>query len=329
MNFHTFSLFCLGVIKTGCLLNPRDSFNRSVTGDYKSQERAMIMPDTSYLETRMKHLLISVILSLALIQPLVESVFIAPLAVGAAIGAVALAKGLIVGGLLARGRSRRTTTNQGRSYRPYRRSNHNNYGHTYAKPTNTYYYSSNRRSRRSSNRNTRPLAKRFAPEELPTADEIERFRREVDGGAHEAESYWLEMLEKDQDDCFKMLLCETFAKKSGLTAVETVLREVFGGGNINVDVSKATAMFDMAALTGARGGVDKCHKFYKRCDTPVPAMMEMIVTELEEFNELTKELESTADKEAALEKEIEQERDDIAETLIKEDIIRDKAQMWS
>ena len=58
-------------------------------------------------------------------------------------------------------------------------------------------------------------------------------------------------------------------------------------------------------------------------------MMEMIVTELEEFNELTKELESTADKEAALEKEIEQERDDIAETLIKEDIIRDKAQMWS
>ena len=88
-------------------------------------------------------------------------------------------------------------------------------------------------------------------------------------------------------------------------------------------------MFDMAALTGARGGVDKCHKFYQRCDTPVPAMMEMIVTELEEFNELTKELESTADKEAALEKEIEQERDDIAETLIKEDIIRDKAQMWS
>jgi len=267
----------------------------------------------------MKYLHLAVIFSLAVIQPLVQPQFIAPLAIGAAIGAVALAKGLIIGGLLARGRSRQTNTNQGRSYRTYTPSRHQNYGHSYAKPSRSYYYSSNRNHRR---------GKRFAPEELPTVQEMERYKREIANGIHD-DNFWLEMLEKDQDDCFKMLLCQTFAKARPETEVESVLREVFGEGDIKVDVSKATALFDMAALTGARGGLDKCHKFYKRCDTPVPAMLEMIETELKEFEELSKDLETRRDAKGELEKKMKEEKDEMTTTLISEKIITDEAQIWT
>ena len=265
----------------------------------------------------MKYFHIALILSLALIQPLVQPQFLAPLAIGAAIGAVFLAKGLIIGGLLARGRSRQTYHRRSyRSYSPYR---HQSYGHSYARPSRSYNYSSNTYYRR---------GKRFAKEEMPSSVEIERYKREIDNGIND-ESYWLEMLEKDQDDCFKMLLCETFAKSRPETEVESVLKEVFGGNNINVDVSKATAMFDMAALTGARGGMDKCHKFYKRCDTPVPAMLLMIETELKEFEELSKDLETRSAGKAELDKKMEEEKDEVADVLIREKIITDKGQMWS
>merc|ERR1712183_135557 len=247
----------------------------------------------SYKKAKMKNSALLSILGLALLQPVVQSIFLGPVAVGAVIGALAVGKGLFLGAILSQRRSHK------RSYKPYKKQNHYNqeqsYYNTYTKP-NTYYYSSNQHNYR---------GKRFAPE-IDLA-EIERYKREVVDKIM-TDDWYMEMVEKDQDDCTKRLICEVSHKKAqGLTlnSIEEGVMEVFGKGTA-VDTSKSTAIFDFAAQAGKywkAGGVG-C-EFYRRCETPVNDILEMIETELDDFEKLEQSMKGskhTAENEMKKEK---------------------------
>ena len=133
---------------------------------------------------------------------------------------------------------------------------------------------------------TQNRGKRFAPE-IDMA-ELERYKREVTD-KFMADDWYMELVEKDQDDCTKRLICEVSHKKASgkiLNSVENLVMEIFGKGQ-SVDTSKSTAIFDFAAQAGKYwkvGGVG-C-EFYRRCDTPVEDILAMIETELDYFEQL-------------------------------------------
>merc|ERR1712177_122476 len=133
---------------------------------------------------------------------------------------------------------------------------------------------------------TQNRGKRFAPE-IDMA-ELERYKREV-ADKFMADDWFMELVEKDQDDCTKRLICEVSHKKASgklLNSVENLVMEIFGKGQ-SVDTSKSTAIFDFAAQAGKYwkdGGVG-C-EFYRRCDTPVEDILAMIEADLDDFEQL-------------------------------------------
>jgi len=243
----------------------------------------------SYKKSKMKNCALISILGLALLQPVVQSIFLGPVAVGAVIGALAVGKGFILGAILSQKRSHKQSYKQRRSYTPYKKHKHyhqeQSYYTTYTKP-NTYYYSSNQHYYR---------GKRFAPE-IDLA-ELERYKREVVDKIM-TDEWYMEMVEKDQDDCTKRLICEVSHKKAQglpLNSIEEGVMEVFGKGTA-VDTSKSTAIFDFAAQSGKywkAGGVG-C-EFYRRCETPVNDILEMIETELDDFEKLEQSMKGNKD----------------------------------
>ena len=73
------------------------------------------------------------------------------------------------------------------------------------------------------------------------------------------DEWYMDMVEKDQDDCTKRMICEVSHKNDQgkrLNDVENQILEIFGEG-LSVDTSKTTAVFDFAAQAGKywkRGG---------------------------------------------------------------------------
>merc|ERR1711902_411932 len=203
--------------------------------------------------------------------PVVEAIFLGPIAVGVALGALAVGKGLILGSILSQ---RRTSHRSGRSYTRYNRRTH------YSQPR-TYYYSSNHYDHHHH-------GKRFAAPEPISMEELMRLKREVTDKIM-TDDWYMEMVEKDQDDCTKRLICEISSKKENsevLTVVEEEIIGIFGKGRA-VDTSKATAIFDFAAQAGKywkKGGYG-C-EFFARCDTPAADIVAMIENELEDFRKL-------------------------------------------
>merc|ERR1712106_532722 len=182
---------------------------------------------------RMKNIFLLSIVGLALLLPAVEAFFLGPIAVGAIIGAIAVGKGFILGSILSQRRSRKQTYRKRRSYTPYKKQHHYT-------PKPSYYYSSNQYSYR---------GKRFAPE--INMAELERYKREVTDKIM-TDEWYMEMVEKDQDDCTKRLICEVAHKKAsgrGLNSIEEGVMNIFGKGQ-SVDTSKTTAIFDFAAQAG-------------------------------------------------------------------------------
>ena len=142
---------------------------------------------------------------------------------------------------------------------------------------------------------------------------------ESTGGPYQifdSDDWFLEMLEKDQDDCTKKLICEMAAKKARgpLYGIETDLSEAFGLDNF-IDVSSPKAVFDMAAQTGKLMGEGRCDAFYKRCKTPVDDILEMIKTEMEDFIKLEKEDMEERNSKPAIKKYSQKERQDLGEQL--------------
>merc|ERR1712115_120108 len=140
-----------------------------------------------------KNLALLSLVCLALFQPMVEAIFLGPIAVGAVIGALAVGKGFILGSLLSQKRTRRQSYRQPRTYHKYNKQNHYHQQDAYYKhytKRQTYYYSSDNYYYR--------RGKRFAPE----IDEAE--------------------LERDQDDRTKRLICEVSHKKASGKALNSI-----------------------------------------------------------------------------------------------------------
>jgi len=229
----------------------------------------------------MRNILLVSVVSLAILQPLVEAIFLGPVAVGVALGALAVGKGLILGSILSQ---RRTSHRNRRSYTRYNKKSHysqpKTYYHHYTQPK-TYYYSSTHKVHYS-------RGKRFAAVDQISMEELMRQKRAI-ADKIMTDEWYMDMVEKDQDDCTKRLICEiSYKNENGdsLTGVEKDIMEIFGQGR-SVDTSKSTAIFDFAAQAGKywkKGGYG-C-EFFKRCDTPVTDIMDMIENELEDFKKL-------------------------------------------
>jgi hypothetical protein len=144
--------------------------------------------------------------------------------------------------------------------------------------------------------------------------EMERYKREV-ADKIMTDEWYMEMVEKDQDDCTKRLICEVSHKKASgkrLNSIEEGVMDIFGKGQ-SVDTSKSTAIFDFAAQAGKywkAGGVG-C-EFYRRCDTPVDDILAMIETELDDFEKLEQSMKGSKEK---VEKEMDDEKFKVEEML--------------
>merc|ERR1719357_2339400 len=254
----------------------------------------------------MKNFVILSLASLVFLQSAVEAIFLGPIAVGAVIGALAVKKGFFLGSLLSQRRTRTQNYGQARGYTRYNRNNHyhqqDDYNRQYIHPRSHLYISKQYTYR----------GKRFAPE-IDLA-ELERYKREV-AGKFMADDWYMEMVEKDQDDCTKRLICEVSHKKASgktLNSIEEGVMEIFGKGQ-SVDTSKSTAIFDFAAQAGKYwklGGVG-CD-FYRRCDTPVDDILAMIETELDDFEKLEQSMQGSKEK---VDKEMTNEKEEIQDML--------------
>ena len=153
-----------------------------------------------------------------------------------------------------------------------------------------YYYSSKSYSYR---------GKREIPDY--SEEELSRMVREVRDSTL-TDEWYMDMVQKDQDDCTKRLICEVSHKKASgqsMNSVEEGIIEVFGEGSA-VDTSKSTAVFDFAAQAGKYwkvGGIG-C-EFFSRCDTPYDDMVAMIENELNDFAELEESFHGNKNKVAS------------------------------
>merc|ERR1712002_1121601 len=183
----------------------------------------------SLIRLTMRNIIILSIFGLCAFQPLVEAVFFGPVAVGIGLGVLAVGKGLLIGALLSRGRSRHRRHHGYSSTRRYRynSNNHNSYGR--------------RRYGRSA-------------------------EDEIDANSVNITEWYEDMSIKDQDDCGKRMFCELRAKEaSGVTLVEDemYITQRFGEGNA-VDVSKVEVEFDLAGHIGKNMGIARCVELYGR-----------------------------------------------------------------
>merc|ERR1712218_234768 len=253
--------------------------------------------------TTMKNIFLLSVVTLAILQPLAEAIFLGPIAVGVALGAIAVGKGLILGSILSQ---RRTSHRSGRSYTRYNRRSHytqpRTYYQHYTQPR-TYYYSSDNHY---DHHYDHHYGKRFAAPEPISMEELMRLKREVTDKIM-TDDWYMEMVQKDQDDCTKRLICEISSKKENgevLTEVESEIIGIFGQGRA-VDTSKSTAIFDFAAQAGKywkKGGYG-C-EFFARCDTPTSDIVAMIENELEDFRKLEESFLNDASRvESAMEEE--------------------------
>merc|ERR1712012_784379 len=105
-----------------------------------------------------------------------------------------------------------------------------------------------------------------------------------------------DMIFKDQDDCSKRLLCELNAmRKEGkeLSEDAKVLVDAYGKGN-NLDIGAETLEFDIAAVLGRTVGKLRCELSYRRCETSVEDLLNMIRVEVDEIENIQKEVENNA-----------------------------------
>merc|ERR1711983_181931 len=231
----------------------------------------------------MKPLVPCILLIAAVLEPALgqwhsnrnQGFFTGPSAVGVGLGVVSYRRGSRYGAYLG---NQRTYSSGGYSYNRYSSSNHyqqsNNYYRHYTRPKTSYYSSRRYSGGYNSGYNYRGKRDIYDYSE----EELDRVVREVRDSTL-TDEWYKDMVEKDQDDCTKRLICEVSHKKASgqsMNSVEKDIIEVFGEGTA-VDTSKSTAVFDFAAQAGKHwkvGGIG-C-EFFSRCDTPYDDMVSMI-----------------------------------------------------
>jgi hypothetical protein len=81
--------------------------------------------------------------------------------------------------------------------------------------------------------------------------------------------------QNDADDCAKKLICSLAAKDvNTLAQDEAVIVSLFGQSEL--DVSKTTIEFDLAAIMGHKVGSDQCNIVYSRCGYTSESLMEVM-----------------------------------------------------
>jgi len=106
--------------------------------------------------------------------------------------------------------------------------------------------------------------------------------------------WYNDMSYKDRDDCGKRLLCELnakFADGQPMEEDEMAIASAFGKGN-ELDIAEETMEFDIAAVVGKQIGFAMCERRYRRCETPVWRIMEMIRVEINDLEEVERDLKS-------------------------------------
>merc|ERR1712128_43818 len=132
--------------------------------------------------------------------------------------------------------------------------------------------------------------------------------------AYQPQVWANDMVYKDQYDCSKRLLCGLNAKRAegeDLTENEQIIADAYGKNN-DIDIGVETLEFDLAAVLGKEGGLRRCELSYRRCETTVPDMMEMINKEVEELVLINNELEQGAVNIDDIGNRLEEEDEEIA-----------------
>lgn len=81
--------------------------------------------------------------------------------------------------------------------------------------------------------------------------------------------------QNDADDCAKKLICSLAARDArSLAEDEAVIVSLFGHGDL--DVSKSTVEFDLAAIMGRKVGENHCNVVYSRCAYAPATLMEVM-----------------------------------------------------
>jgi len=127
-----------------------------------------------------------------------------------------------------------------------------------------------------------------------------------------------DMIFKDQDDCSKRLLCELNAmRKEGkeLSEDAKVLVDAYGKGN-NLDIGAETLEFDIAAVLGRTVGKLRCELSYRRCETSVEDLLDMIRIEVDEIENIQKEVENNAIDLKSVEERLEEEDAEVASLTV-------------
>jgi len=111
------------------------------------------------------------------------------------------------------------------------------------------------------------------------------------------EVWYSDMSFKDRDDCSKRLICDLNAKMADrpgdLDEDELAIATAFGKGE-DLDIGEETMDFDIASFIGKNIGVSMCERRYRRCETPVDRMMQMIRMELTDMQTVEDEVNSGA-----------------------------------
>ena len=82
---------------------------------------------------------------------------------------------------------------------------------------------------------------------------------------------------KDFDDCAKMLVCQVNTKSDTLDDMESLIQNIFGlNSDESLDVMKASARFDLAAMVGRKGGLKQCYAIYGRCQLPYEDLLKIM-----------------------------------------------------
>ena len=82
----------------------------------------------------------------------------------------------------------------------------------------------------------------------------------------------------DVQDCNKMFVCELNTKDDAkLGNVELQMKNAFGlDANNNLDLTKETVGYDLAASVGKVAGLDRCKIFYGRCNVSYNEMKDFL-----------------------------------------------------
>merc|ERR1719438_286041 len=119
---------------------------------------------------------------------------------------------------------------------------------------------------------------------------------------------------KDQDDCSKRLICELNTKRSSgktLSDTEAIIADSFGSSN-ELDVAQLSLPFDIAAVLGREVGGNRCALSYRRCETTVDKMLEMINVELEQIEGIQKEVDAGVISVEDIQNRLAEEADEVA-----------------